>query len=767
MSGCPSPSLATVTALSDPAVADILSNPRHRLQRCAMRRPDVASLTQCANLAVAGTGSETLSHLLGSKRNQYVHHYHVKRIRDFPAARCFIATIRDPAERLESGYRFELVNDAFNPTQPLNSLAGPFPTLGAFVDALQNTSSSRHQRALLMLQRSSLEPSRKFQHSMATLPNCWRFTSASASRLIQSKTSFSCIGSNFLVPQVDYLIGADCSRTELHFLCTRTLERDWAAMSASFSDVAAAANVSHHFHARSSEVSSISPSALERSRLNDEQKAFVRNCLYPDDTRLYRHVCETSARAGRGAATARTAGHAGLSAWQAKLFAMVEADAAEKAAVAQRILLAALQADGRHSTGVLSQGVDGGAWLNEMLAVTELTHSLHLSVALAFAARAHNHTASHFPLHLATDWEQGMRVKMVSRMGKGVGGGQLMEDAAETAIYGLRPFAAHARGSAGGEAEAAERGLYTSLNTALSDMGHTHTIYGDVTAVLRRETLDQRVIVSPVDSGAWWQLCGEGDTWTRWLWRRKYRVNCTAVQYPRDLGTLRHLEHTLRASLSFWQPQTGISLHEIARRWQAQPWGAHAHVPNARACDYIEALVMGRVSVAHSVKVFIGSITLFGTTLGARLREWAMTHGIILAWSLGPLENASCAVTATGAPPPARAPGGTQDVLSVGFERGSRDANARLLDPVVLDRSSAGANLSELVRDTAPVVERIWTLRRDGRSPATCGAWWKRLLDAHARIQSLLIAPLVPGACLDPAACIGTQLVSGKCVCYH
>ena len=194
-------------------------------------------------------------------------------------------------------------------------------------------------------------------------------------------------------------------------------------MSASFSDVAAAANVSHHFHARSSEVSSISPSALERSRLNDEQKAFVRNCLYPDDTRLYRHVCETSARAGRGAATARTAGHAGLSAWQAKLFAMVEADAAEKAAVAQRILLAALQADGRHSTGVLSQGVDGGAWLNEMLAVTELTHSLHLSDALAFAARAHNHTASHFPLHLATDWEQGMQVKMVSRMGKGVGGG--------------------------------------------------------------------------------------------------------------------------------------------------------------------------------------------------------------------------------------------------------------------------------------------------------------------------------------------------------
>ena len=93
MSGCPSPSLATVTALSDPAVADILSNPRHRLQRCAMRRPDVASLTQCANLAVAGTGSETLSHLLGSKRNQYVHHYHVKRIRDFPAARCFIATM--------------------------------------------------------------------------------------------------------------------------------------------------------------------------------------------------------------------------------------------------------------------------------------------------------------------------------------------------------------------------------------------------------------------------------------------------------------------------------------------------------------------------------------------------------------------------------------------------------------------------------------------------------------------------------------------------
>ena len=55
----------------------------------------------------------------------------------------------------------------------------------------------------------------------------------------------------------------------------------------------------------------------------------------------------------------------------------------------------------------------------------------------------------------------------------------------------------------------------------LGDMGATHVMYGDVSAVLRRETLGHSTLVSPVDSGVWWQLCGDGNTWTRWLLRRK------------------------------------------------------------------------------------------------------------------------------------------------------------------------------------------------------------------------------------------------------
>lgn len=295
--------LPTATALSDPFVAQLL----HHVRRCELHRPDVHALSECANLAVAGTGSETLSHLITAAASPHAHHAHVKRIRDFPTTRCFLTTLRDPAERLESGYRFESVHDEFSKTNLHNSLSGGFPTLGAFVHALRNASAPLHARALLLYQRSVVHPAEDFQRSMATLPNCWRFTSGAASRVVQKRPSDKCTGSNFLVPQVDYLVGADCTRAELHLLCTHDLQAGWHQLQRHFVDNAtapartppnadatartAAANGTH-LHAREAELGG---AAVQRSRLSEEERTFVRDCLYPHDTRLYRDICETMA----------------------------------------------------------------------------------------------------------------------------------------------------------------------------------------------------------------------------------------------------------------------------------------------------------------------------------------------------------------------------------------------------------------------------------------------------------------------------------------
>ena len=96
-----------------------------KLRRCALRRPDVPSLASCANLAVAATGSESLTVLLHAAGSTHAHHAHRERIQTLSHrhAKCFIATIRDPDERIESVFRFDANNSVSRPTRSASRLA--------------------------------------------------------------------------------------------------------------------------------------------------------------------------------------------------------------------------------------------------------------------------------------------------------------------------------------------------------------------------------------------------------------------------------------------------------------------------------------------------------------------------------------------------------------------------------------------------------------------------------------------------------------------
>eukprot|EP00964_Phaeocystis_antarctica_P108779 scaffold73301_cov65-Phaeocystis_antarctica.AAC.3 len=67
---------------------------------------DNSSLVQqCGQLSPAGTGSQTLSNTLHALRGSSVHSHTT-----IPDAPCYFMTLRDPARRLESGFRYEVLN---------------------------------------------------------------------------------------------------------------------------------------------------------------------------------------------------------------------------------------------------------------------------------------------------------------------------------------------------------------------------------------------------------------------------------------------------------------------------------------------------------------------------------------------------------------------------------------------------------------------------------------------------------------------------------
>ena len=65
--------------------------------------------SHCANLAVPGVGSTSLANLFGMLHSPYAAHKHSRSLEALHAAgaRCIVTTLRDPAERLITGFAFE------------------------------------------------------------------------------------------------------------------------------------------------------------------------------------------------------------------------------------------------------------------------------------------------------------------------------------------------------------------------------------------------------------------------------------------------------------------------------------------------------------------------------------------------------------------------------------------------------------------------------------------------------------------------------------
>ena len=235
-------------------------------------------LACCANLAVAHTGSTTLTTLL-KPYSRLAHHLHQESAGSLrkKGARCFISTLRDPVERLLSAFKFEATHINWARSMHLLSRNRHTPTPAAFVDSLRYETTQSHNATWRIYGSSQ--------------PDALQWGKLGSERLEG--------GSGSLIPQVSYLDDTlralvQHNDSSLHLLCTHRLSTDWAILLAEFG--VGNGTVSTELHRNTG-----SKSEKLAYTLSEEQKEYVRHTLFPQDTELVRAVCGPEAFGDRRA----------------------------------------------------------------------------------------------------------------------------------------------------------------------------------------------------------------------------------------------------------------------------------------------------------------------------------------------------------------------------------------------------------------------------------------------------------------------------------
>ena len=284
-----------------------------------MQHHSTTHLSDCANLAPAGTGSSSLVALLKKQTETAgrAHHLHSARINHLAGlphngasnthrrhqASCFLLTVRDPVDRLLTAFSWQTLNKGAL-VAPWSSVVGSARTkltgINEWLTHFRNISSPLHRGLRDRYMKSLRNLSRGLERDPLT--GARRHPTPFYQ---QANTILG--GDHFLVPQVDYLVGlhalARARSVELHVLCTHRLEADWRAVVDLFRSGETNTTLTE-WETRSESGSS---GHAARNRLNAkrnsswnvrtsfevsvEMREFVRACMYPEDVHLHRLIC--------------------------------------------------------------------------------------------------------------------------------------------------------------------------------------------------------------------------------------------------------------------------------------------------------------------------------------------------------------------------------------------------------------------------------------------------------------------------------------------
>jgi len=230
----------------------------------------------CGLLLPAGTGGTSLATGLGNLTHRgevswYIGGIGYKHLVTFRHVRltnrpCALMTVRDPYERLRSGFRFDTGQFHNTHHAALISNYQKRRTLHELLNAFRNPSAPGHATVRSMYNHSVLHPTCR----------------SDADACVRKKTPEAPMNP-FLYPQSAYLLDdSNASVPTIHFLCANNYAVNWRKLLSDFG-IESSVPPAHALSGRRP-----TSSALPY----DEADAwFVRNCLFPWDTYLNQHVC--------------------------------------------------------------------------------------------------------------------------------------------------------------------------------------------------------------------------------------------------------------------------------------------------------------------------------------------------------------------------------------------------------------------------------------------------------------------------------------------
>lgn len=293
---------------------------------------------------------------------------------------------------------------------------------------------------------------------------------------------------------------------------------------------------------------------------------------------------------------------------------------------------------------------------------------------------------------------------------------------AETDLFGCTPFAT---GTVTWE-EASDRLVYIAHNLRQLDLGSILE-YGDVDVIFSSGYARDMVLITPVDSGNYEHF---------------YMHYNKSYWDPPVLGTLDYHDHMILASWGMdttgFDPENSIMEEALGMFRRSAFAGNYSKIPPADTNyfdRYWEANIVGNPR-NDGVKFLAGSFKdLFGTATGVELRELCDQNSWPLIWALGDA-----------------ATGGDGTIQFAG--------NERVLDPFAV----AALNITKPA-DAADSFTELWqqvVSAREQKEPSASQwvAWWQAYRGSQTRL-----APVTARACADVDTCIGTDLMSGDCVC--
>jgi len=238
------------------------------------RIPGLAGLQACGLLLPAGTGGTSLGTGLANLTNRSEASWYIggqKHSVTFRHVRlterpCAVMTVRDPYERLRSGFRYDSAHMRQVTYATLISNYQKRRTLHELLDAFRDPSAPGHATAMSM-----------YNHSV-THPRCH----SDRDQCIEKRTPEKPMNV-FLWSQSAYLLDdAGAFVPSVHFVCTNAFASSWRGLLSNFG-VGSGVPAAHALSGRRA-----APSALP---YDDADARFVRTCLFPWDAHLNQRVC--------------------------------------------------------------------------------------------------------------------------------------------------------------------------------------------------------------------------------------------------------------------------------------------------------------------------------------------------------------------------------------------------------------------------------------------------------------------------------------------